>query len=98
MDCVTATNIVIFAGGTGLYPFSDLIDLLFKAKLIEENHELSNVILETDSVLKTKPFKNLKFHIHIAVNEVSELHPITLYQCNELCKSKFISCRSKVKG
>ena len=34
LDCVTAENIVIFAGGTGLYPFSDLIDLLFKAKLV----------------------------------------------------------------
>ncbi len=34
LDCVTSKNIVIFAGGTGLYPYSDLIDLLFKAKMI----------------------------------------------------------------
>jgi hypothetical protein len=27
-------NIVIFAGGTGLYPYSDLIDLLYKAKIM----------------------------------------------------------------
>lgn len=35
LDAVTSKNIVIFAGGTGLYPYSDLIDLLFKDRLVE---------------------------------------------------------------
>lgn len=31
-------RIIIVAGGTGLFPFSDLIDLLYKSVLINENH------------------------------------------------------------
>lgn len=31
-------NIVVFAGGTGINPFCDLIDLLFKDMLIYSNH------------------------------------------------------------
>lgn len=56
LDCVTSKNVVIFAGGTGLYPYSDLIDLLFKAKLVREGHQLSGMILESDPLLKKKPF------------------------------------------
>jgi hypothetical protein len=32
---LTEGKIIIAAGGTGLYPFSDLIDLLFKRKFIK---------------------------------------------------------------
>jgi hypothetical protein len=33
---------VIIAGGTGMYPFSDLIDLLYKDQLIKEKHEMAD--------------------------------------------------------
>ena len=38
LDCVKSDHIIIFAGGTGFYPYTDLIDLLFKAKLVSEQH------------------------------------------------------------
>lgn len=52
LNGINSKNIVIYAGGTGLYPYSDLIDLLFKAKIVEEGHELSNIILESNPILK----------------------------------------------
>lgn len=33
-------KIIILAAGTGLYPFCDFIDLLFKSQLLLEDHEL----------------------------------------------------------
>lgn len=44
LDCLTSNKIVLFAGGTGLYPFCDFIDMLFKTKLIEEGHPMSNIL------------------------------------------------------
>lgn len=35
-------KIVIVAGGTGLFPFSDLIDLLYKDQLLKEEPSLKN--------------------------------------------------------
>ena len=32
-------KIIILAGGTGFYPFIDLIDILYKKALCEDNHE-----------------------------------------------------------
>lgn len=98
LDCVTAKNIVVFAGGTGLYPYSDLIDLLFKAKLVREEHQLSSMILESDPLLKKRPFEGMHFTFYIAVNELDELHPVTLYECNELCHSFNFKAYAKFKG
>jgi NAD(P)H-flavin reductase len=33
-------KVIIVAGGTGIYPFSDLIDLLYKNKKLAENINL----------------------------------------------------------
>ena len=44
LDCITSNKIVLFAGGTGLFPFSDFIDMLYKTKLIEEGHPLANIL------------------------------------------------------
>lgn len=33
-------KVLIVAGGTGLYPFSDLIDLLFKSQLVRDHPDL----------------------------------------------------------
>lgn len=35
VDKVTPGQVVIFLGGTGIIPFGDLIDLLFKAVLMQ---------------------------------------------------------------
>jgi hypothetical protein len=36
LEVTKAGRIVIVAGGTGLFPFSDLIDLVFKSVFVEE--------------------------------------------------------------
>ena len=42
---LTPGKIIIVAGGTGLYPFCDLIDLLFKSLLLTTQPELTTMIL-----------------------------------------------------
>jgi hypothetical protein len=42
---------VIVAGGTGLFPFSDFIDLYFKAIYLQENKTHQTQILENDPIL-----------------------------------------------
>lgn len=51
-----AGQIVIFSGGTGVHPFYDLIDLVYKSILINKKHKLSPTIKAYDSVLNTHPF------------------------------------------
>ena len=41
LDMTQPGRIVVVAGGTGLFPFSDIIDLLFKAQVIQERHKMS---------------------------------------------------------
>ena len=41
-------DIVIMAGGTGFYPFSDLIDILFKELLVMEGHHMKGEIIKRD--------------------------------------------------
>lgn len=36
LDLPQPYNLVLFSGGTGIYPFADLIDLLFKDLLLEK--------------------------------------------------------------
>jgi hypothetical protein len=47
---------VVVAGGTGLFPFSDLIDLLFKEIFISKNPERADQILPRNRLLLQKPF------------------------------------------
>lgn len=42
---------MIVAGGTGLFPFSDLIDLLFKESFIKKNPEKADEILSKNRLL-----------------------------------------------
>lgn len=46
LDCTPAGRIIVLAGGTGLFPFCDMIDLLFKAQLLAEGHEQRQRILK----------------------------------------------------
>ncbi len=41
---IAAGTVLIVSGGTGLYPFSDLIDLLFKDNLVKKNHPMKGSI------------------------------------------------------
>ena len=79
-------RIIIVAGGTGLYPFGDIIDLLFKNLLMSTKPDLKSMILENDPILKTNPFENFSFSLYLAVGSLEDIHPLTLAQLNELTK------------
>ena len=87
----------MMAGGTGLYPFSDTIDLLYKEHLVSSGHSLAAAAKQLDPLVGNNPFNNFKFTLYIAVNELDELHPITLFQCNELAKVGKLDCHAKIK-
>ena len=38
-------KVVIVAGGTGIYPFADLIDLLFKDEIMKQEPNLTEAVL-----------------------------------------------------
>jgi NAD(P)H-flavin reductase len=49
---LTPGKVVIVAGGTGLYPFSDLIDLLFKDQLRRTDPSKEALLLQLNPLLK----------------------------------------------
>jgi len=57
LEDTKAGRVIVVAGGTGLFPFSDLIDLLFKDQAVKEGNKLSQELLIADPVLKQKPFE-----------------------------------------
>ena len=61
-------RIVLMAGGTGLFPFCDLIDLLYKSFLIENKHPRSQEFMEYDPILRQKPFNRFEFVLYMAVD------------------------------
>ena len=72
-------------GGTGLLPFSDLIDLLFKAQLMKEgNPQVAQYIAQTNPILASKPFESFSFDFLGSFNFLSDIHPITLAQISYL--------------
>lgn len=81
---MTPGKVIIVAGGTGLYPFCDLLDLLFKDNLAERNADLKNIIFRHNPILEGRPFNKFKFHLMLAVNQIEDIHPITLRQISEL--------------
>ena len=86
------------AAGTGLYPFSDTIDLLYKEHLVDSESSFANQVRIRDPLVGEKPFKKFKFSLYITVNTIDELHPITLFQCNELAKLGKLICYAKMKA
>ena len=69
LEDTKAGRVIVVAGGTGLFPFSDIIDLLFKAQVIQEKHKLSQELIKADPILKKKPFEKFEFVFLIAINE-----------------------------
>ena len=67
-------------GGTGLFPFSDLIDLLYKKELINHNSQLKREVLKLSPVLANKPFDQFTFEMLAAFNSIDDIHEITLQQ------------------
>jgi len=72
------------AGGTGIYPFSDFIDLLYKEQLMKDSPGLRGEILTLSPVLESDPFKNFNFEMLAAFQHIEDMHPITLDQLTYL--------------
>lgn len=77
---VEAGTILIIAGGTGLFPFSDLIDLLYKDALIRKDHPYKNFIIQNNTILSANPFAKYHFKLFLACQFIEDIHPITLKQ------------------
>ena len=87
------------AGGTGLFPFCDIIDLLFKTLLLSTRPELANILLSNDPVLRNNPFSSFNFTIYLAVGSMGDIHPLTWAQLNELVNHpKFVSLMLRVSN
>jgi hypothetical protein len=54
------------AGGTGLLPFLDLIDLLYKKVKILEKSNISATLLKNDPVLHEDLIQNREFQLFFA--------------------------------
>ena len=93
-------TIFLVAGGTGVYPFIDLIDVLFKKMLVEQNHNSRQKILESTPAVQDVMLSTFKFVFMASFNSLTDLHPITQYQCRKLSEnnSDKFKCYFKVKG
>jgi hypothetical protein len=73
-------RIILVAGGTGIYPFSDFIDLLYKEQLMQSSPSTRQEILSVSPILATDPFKNFSFEMLAAFAHIDDMHLITLEQ------------------
>ena len=92
-------KIILLAGGTGIFPFIDTIDILYKKALVDQNHPMKQQILEMNPALTDPCFNDFNFLMYASFSTQKDLHPITLYQLNQLSKmlppSKF-NCYVKI--
>ena len=73
---------IILAGGTGIYPFIDTIDILYKKALVDQNHPMKQRILEMDPAVEDPCLNDFCFLIYASFSSHLDMHPITLYQLN----------------
>jgi ferredoxin-NADP reductase len=73
-------KILMLVGGTGIYPLSDLIDMLYKDALAKLRPELFEEIVTITPLLKSRPFAAFSFELIAAFNSLDDVHPITFRQ------------------
>lgn len=84
-------EIVMIAGGTGINPYCDIIDLLYKELLLANKSPFAEEILDRNPILRTNSLsKSYQFRFYIAVGSFDDIHDLTAYQLNELSKSNRI--------
>jgi NAD(P)H-flavin reductase len=89
LDEIPNGRIVMFAGGTGIHPYCDLIDLLYKETLVQQNQPLSNEIIGLNPLVKQRTLtERWKFCLYVAVHDTDDIHELTVFQLNHLSKSK----------
>ncbi len=79
----------------------DLVDILFKREYLKEaaNNHICKKIRRYNPLLDDKLLNGLTFAVYVAINSMEDLHPMSLYQLNYLCKNKEngFSCIFKLK-
>ena len=90
-------RVLIVAGGTGIYPFSDLIDLLYKDHLQHEKPQLAREIQALSPILANNPFGRIQFHLLAAFNNLEDIHPITSCQLAYLASRGRLGLTLKIK-
>ena len=73
-------KIILLAGGTGVYPFIDTIDILYKKALVDQNHPMKHKILEMDPAVADPCLNKFSFLIYASFNSHLDIHPMTLHQ------------------
>ena len=93
-------KIFLLAGGTGIYPFIDTIDILYKKALVDQNHAMKQKILEKDPAVADPCLNDFSFTVYASFNSHLDMHPMTLWQLSELSEmlppNKF-NCLLKIR-
>jgi hypothetical protein len=90
-------RVIMVAGGSGMNPFCDLIDLLYKEQLLRSAPELRREVHDLSPVLASDPFKPFTFQLIAAFESLDDLHPITLRQIAFLSKRGRLKLTLKIK-
>ena len=90
-------RIIMVVGGTGLFPFSDLIDLLYKVELMSDSIGLKREIVELSPILARSPFEKYSFEMLAAFSSIDDIHEITLQQLLFLSEKGRIKLTLKIK-
>jgi NAD(P)H-flavin reductase len=80
-------KVIIVCGGTGLLPFCDFIDLLFKRVLLLENNAMAEKCAAHDFVVREDLIKKRSFKLYCAAESETDLLPLALFQMEHLSKS-----------
>jgi hypothetical protein len=83
---VVPGKVVVFIGGTGIIPFGDLVDLLFKAVLMASHPEYRPIILSQNPILGTDCLSGFSFRFFLEEHYSEDIHPLTRAQLIELVR------------
>ena len=78
-------KIILMAGGTGIYPFIDTIDILYKKALVDANHAKKEKILSLNPAVGDPWLNEFTFEVAASFQNPTDIHPMTLFQLSELC-------------
>lgn len=77
------------AGGTGVYPFCDMIDLMFKTLIVSTGSPYREQIIKRDPlVVNSALLKNFRVTLYYSVHNSNEIIDVTAFQINHLCNTK----------
>lgn len=86
----------MLAGGTGIYPFLDLLDLAYKHHLCAVRPSLRKAIVEDNPLVSSDLFEKFTFRVFAAFRSIDEIHPIVLQQWIELSASKSVQISLRI--